>query len=582
MTLLAHGPWTAELRGDELAEIAYRGEPVLRGIRAVVRNHNWLTLAPTVRGEKVDAAVDGGVLAVELDIAWAGYGAAYAGTLALRLEAGALEVAFRGEAPEEILSNRIGLVVLHRPDDAGRDVLVGATDGSTSPGRFPEEISPHQPFKDLASLAWERAGTRFRLAFSGDVFETEDQRNWTDASFKTYSTPLERPFPVRHAPGSRVEQSVRLEVRHVVKILDETVAAVPELGTSAGSVPGGGLDGLPADGVPMALGPLLVEASAEPRLGDATVGPAEAAALAAAAPSGIDLRIVAENPEDAAAVLARVLTEAPTGSVRRLGAFDREGHTASAALLAAVAGEAHAAGQAPTLVGGARSHFTELNRSDGVPPAADALAYSVTSQMHAVEARAVVETLAIQPLTVRAARRLGGGRPRPLGPITRAPRFNPVGTAPPSDAELPAGDPRWSAPFGAAWLLGSVAALTLPGVASLSYGTAEDLETPAGRLLTELAGLAGENVLAAEGAAGGWGGVVAYPVRTADGVRCFAANLSPWPVAAEVHAPAGHGAGGTPGVLELGPWETAELAFPDRHEPGAHHHIPSPLLKGLP
>ena len=30
------------------------------------------------------------------------------------------------------------------------------------------------------------------LAFEGDIFEMEDQRNWTDASFKTYCTPLAR------------------------------------------------------------------------------------------------------------------------------------------------------------------------------------------------------------------------------------------------------------------------------------------------------------------------------------------------------------------------------------------------------
>ena len=33
-------------------------------------------------------------------------------------------------------------------------------------------------------------------AEAGDVFEIEDQRNWTDGSFKTYSTPLSLPFPV--------------------------------------------------------------------------------------------------------------------------------------------------------------------------------------------------------------------------------------------------------------------------------------------------------------------------------------------------------------------------------------------------
>lgn len=44
------------------------------------------------------------------------------------------------------------------------------------------------------------------------MFETEDQRNWTDASFKTYGTPLDRPFPVAVSPGEEVHQRVRLVI----------------------------------------------------------------------------------------------------------------------------------------------------------------------------------------------------------------------------------------------------------------------------------------------------------------------------------------------------------------------------------
>jgi D-apionolactonase len=40
----------------------------------------------------------------------------------------------------------------------------------------------------------------------------EDQRNWTDASFKTYSTPLELPFPVEVAAGERIFQRVVLSI----------------------------------------------------------------------------------------------------------------------------------------------------------------------------------------------------------------------------------------------------------------------------------------------------------------------------------------------------------------------------------
>ena len=44
----------------------------------------------------------------------------------------------------------------------------------------------------------------------GDAFETEDHRNWTDASFKTYVRPLALPWPYVLPKGKPVTQSVTL------------------------------------------------------------------------------------------------------------------------------------------------------------------------------------------------------------------------------------------------------------------------------------------------------------------------------------------------------------------------------------
>ncbi len=52
------------------------------------------------------------------------------------------------------------------------------------------------------------AGIAATTAFAGDVFEMEDQRNWTDASYKTYVRPLARPWPYRLAAGETITQSV--------------------------------------------------------------------------------------------------------------------------------------------------------------------------------------------------------------------------------------------------------------------------------------------------------------------------------------------------------------------------------------
>src|SRR3712207_1141803 len=57
-----------------------------------------------------------------------------------------------------------------------------------------------------------RPGVHAELRFAGDTFEMEDQRNWTDASFKTFCTPLRLPYPVTVPAGSTNRQSVTLKL----------------------------------------------------------------------------------------------------------------------------------------------------------------------------------------------------------------------------------------------------------------------------------------------------------------------------------------------------------------------------------
>lgn len=537
---LARGPWVLQLRGDELAAVSYAGVPVLRGIRAVIRNHNWLTLAPHVRSTDVRESDD--FLELELEVEWRGYGAAYRGRVVARIDDDGLTVVFHGNAVEPFLGNRIGLVVLHRPDDAGRPVVVGHPDGSRTEAAFPVEISPHQPFKDVAAMGWEREGTRFELSFAGDAFETEDQRNWTDASFKTYSTPLSLPFPVRHEAGSRVEQSVRLRAVHTVDVGPAVVGLVPEIGfwlENPASAPPGRMPG-----------PLVIEVSARPRIGDGTVSPSDALKAAEYAAHGIDLRIVAATAAEARGVL----DELGVAKLVRLADFDPATHLTDPVVLDAVAEHARGLGYRGELLAGARSHFTELNRNtEPLSGGADGTVYAITSQMHAVEPESVMDTIAIQPLTARQASGIGGGRPLHIGPIAISPRFNAVATQSPRPDERPRPSELRSEPFGAAWALGSVAALTLPGVASLSYGVPEDPDAPMARLLVQLAGLKGSEVLSAATTAAG---PTVYPVRSDTRTTCFVANRYPWPIDVRLAAPEGQAR-----EKRISGWDTATLAL---------------------
>lgn len=470
-----------------------------------------------------------------LFIDYAGAGAKYRAKLSVQMDAAGLSVAFDGEASSDFHSNRIGLVVLHRPDDAGRAVSIGTCHGTVRNQRFPTEISPHQPFTDIKSMGWKRDGTAFSLEFRGETFETEDQRNWTDASFKTYGTPLSRPYPVAVTAGTSLHQSVRLIATAsdtplpeldahpviVAAVHDHAVATVPRLSTSASGFsttikPIPGLDAL------------LVELSAAD-LETARLASIRAGQQALALGVPLDVRLVVSAPEQIPPLLGLL----PLTNTVRLGAFDEASHMTEPTIWQALSAEANHRGFAGTLVAGARSHFTELNRASArIPLAAPTLVYSITPQMHATEVRHVVETLPMQRQTALNALRIGGGKPLYIGPVTLRARFNAVSTGNSGASTSMTTDPLQGEAFTAAWLLGSINELSLPGIQGISYFEASgprglvneiESETPAGELFAQLAALHGSEILAVGDCPPG---VVLYPVRVEDGIRLFAANLT--------------------------------------------------------
>ena len=231
------GPWSLELRDDELADISYHGRVVLRSVRAVVRDRNWDTA-----GLVVDR-IDSSGIALTLHVHSTGLGSDLHGIVRAEVRgAGRLRVLADLESASEFETNRTGLVVLHPPTLAGSTLHVRHSDGTVVRSRFPAGISPHQPAFDIAGLSWTHDGLDVDVRFAGDVFELEDQRTWTDASYKTYSRPLALPFPYALAAGERVVQSVDIAVSGTpAAVVDDPVTrirlqegpALPAIGVSA-------------------------------------------------------------------------------------------------------------------------------------------------------------------------------------------------------------------------------------------------------------------------------------------------------------------------------------------------------------
>ena len=190
------------------------GVEVVRAIYAAVRDRSWGTVTPRIESLETEAAPDSFRLRFgvscrdgEIDFYWRGD---ISGTASSEIV-----FDFDGEARSTFLRNRLGLCVLHPlATCAGHPCEVEHVDGSVKAGAFPAMIAPHQPLRDIRAIRYAVAkGAEVEVRLEGDTFEMEDQRNWTDASFKTYCTPLELPLPVRVEAGTRIRQRATVRLR---------------------------------------------------------------------------------------------------------------------------------------------------------------------------------------------------------------------------------------------------------------------------------------------------------------------------------------------------------------------------------
>ncbi len=460
--MLRAGAWTLDLddRGV-LRHIRLGDHEVLRGLAGVVRDADWGTVEGVVTIERCEIEEDAFSVAFTSVHRGTGVDLAWTGTVT-GLPDSTVRMTFDGRAGSPTRTNRIGLVALHALDGAGRPVDVIHTDGSVQPSRFPELVAPHQPFLDVAGFRQRtQAGAEIDIQFEGDVFETEDQRNWSDASFKTYSRPLSLPFPYTLDPGETVRQSVTLRAtgtlpppadrapRNVTVRVHDEPASWPRLGT-------GWAAGQSAGAVAFAaLRPAWVRVDVAVDT-DGTVS--GAAALAEARATGLPIELALTVADDVPAVaIAPILDVAPIDHVL---VYSPGAPTTSAAALAAVRALVPAA---TPVRGGTDGNLAELNR---FPPASvgDGVVLSINAQVHDDADLAVMQTTEAYPAMIATARHRGGTPHVSVSPVTLRPRRNLYATAAPSaigdDFDPSTVDARQHEPFAAAWTVAVLAALS--------------------------------------------------------------------------------------------------------------------------
>lgn len=525
------GPLSFTFEAGAIRHLRFQGREVLRGIQYLIRDADWATPAMTLSEPVVRQTEEG------IDIAFKGKvevpGIEFGITAQINASNdGILSFRVRGEAGSDLKANRIGFTLLHpTPICEGRPLVVTHLDRQKEQTRFPALISPSQPVFDIAALEYDIEGgiqvncelKSHRPGGRIEPFEMEDQRNWSDASYKTYVGTLleELPYPV--FTGDVFEQETRVSCRRSGDdIASDSDAADPVLQLSIDkrsstvlpalvlAVP----DGLAQDALMnrQALADLRANGitawvkADDPELEKSV---ASIAALADALGVGTDLEIeLAEqhSPDEELARIARTCRQAgvPVDAVLAcprayLRSYQPNGQWPEVAPLESIYAAARRHFPLSRIGGGMLTYFTELNRK--WPPAEniDFVSHGLAPVVHAADDRTVMENLSTVPSMAATIRERYAAMPYRIGPSAISMRHNPYGSATVGNAAgrriaMCDADPREGGIFGASWALGLAATARASGAERLCLFAAAG---PRSVLETEATGLAAPTTTAA-------------------------------------------------------------------------------------
>lgn len=474
------GPVKVLYENGFLRYLTIGGQEVVRMIYFAVRDQDWSILPGTITDERIDRSKEHFAISYvctfasgDIKIKW--------DVVILGLSDGTLSFSIDGLAQTSFLKNRIGFCVLHPLEGlAGKPCFIHHPDGSSSTHQFPELISPDQPFKNIKSMQWPVGEKgRVQLNFEGEIFETEDQRNWTDDSYKTYCTPLDLPFPVWVQEGEVFKQKITFSIVHLAS-LPKTYAPEAVSLYQKGAVvsfPAVGI-GLHAEGIEPQQEEILFLKSVEFNHLRADVflnSPGwENQLLKACAQSaslGIPLELAlffGENPKEELSGLLDLFLQKPC-KIKLIAIFEAAFRRTTDRLFHTVAPAIRSLLPFTQVGGGADANYAEFNRNRISFKELDFTVYALNPQVHATDNLTLTENLAAQAHTVKSAQHLTNNKAIHISSVTLKPRFNAVAASSSQSKNVPPADIRQSTSFASAWTLGSLKYVAEAGAAAVTY-----------------------------------------------------------------------------------------------------------------
>jgi hypothetical protein len=440
--------------------------PVLDRIYVRIRDAGWATVR--MHSELASIEESSASFRIVSSLRWGADPAWATGTLAVSASESELSALARITFHRDAVVQRAGLN-LHHPLASTVGRRYRWDDGSSSgAGIFPEVIYPQirnqsrflpmiGPLRRLVIDADSRTSLAF--AFDGALFETEDQRNWTDASFKTYGPPIDGLAARRQAPGSTITQAVRVRIAtrsairparrsapQRVTIDRRPLPPFPPIGATATSLwpEPAGPAGPMAGEAPAGVGTVEhVRADVWPAAADSIAGLARICARARdnATPLELALHGTGTTPESVHEIF-RLVADIPLRGILALGPGTEP---TAEGVVASLREQAAAHGLSAPIAAGTAGHFSEVNRARAAVLGADVVVWSTSPQVHEPDDATVMQAAPIVAETADSAAVIWPG----LGSALSGIRLAPVKVS----------DSRADGAFGAAWLVAVLAGL---------------------------------------------------------------------------------------------------------------------------
>ncbi len=460
--------------------ISYGEKEIIRMIYFALRDHNWNTISTRIENERVEAEADRFQITYDClnfdasttIIAWK-----------VKIEGrpdGSVIFEISGEVKAPFRRNRAGFCVLHPLNVLEEECMITHPDGTKTTRPFPRDVAADNPFQDIQQMQWSARGIPCTISFEGDLFETEDQRNWGDATFKTFCTPLSRPFPVDLQKGDRIFQRINFRLDTELTRTAERVEEITLIDAGHRSkLPFFGIcqstesDQLPDKAVSLlrALRFQHYRIDLAPSLQNFVIDFSSACEKAFAAGIALEVALhLTQNFEEeleAFTVICRqnkvrlrkVLLLPVNGMVTAQQAIERL-EAIKPLLPRALFGV------------GTNYNFNEINKNHFSAASADYISFSMDPQEHAFDDLTVLENSATPEHLIRSAQSIYGKEmPIHISPLTMRKRFNPYAMNP-DDLyidEAAKADPRMKSPFAAVWSFASILSVAKGGGSAITF-----------------------------------------------------------------------------------------------------------------